>query len=286
MFSIGNERVALVTDTACDLLDEQLAKYDIRLIPLRIMTSRGEYRDRFDVSREQVYTLLAHEVPHTCLPLPEDVHAVYCQLRKEGATRILHISMSGSLSGACNMVSMLSKETEGLKIDIFDSRTLSCGLGLLTLEAADLLSQGMPVDAVLERLNRLRKHQLGAFVIKTLEFLRKGGRIGLVEGVVGSLLRVKPVIQVNPDGVYTTLAKARGYANALGAMQDEFFRRYQGRKVRVAIVHGNTPDEAHALLDTFRQHLDIVSGFVAPVSPALAVHTGPGLLGAIVQYAD
>ena len=142
------------------------------------------------------------------------------------------------------------------------------------------------MDAVLERLNRLRKHQLGAFVIKTLEFLRKGGRIGLVEGVVGSLLRVKPVIQVNPDGVYTTLAKARGYANALGAMQDEFFRRYQGRKVRVAIVHGNIPDEAHALLDTFRQHLDVVSGFVAPVSPALAVHTGPGLLGAIVQYAD
>ena len=120
----------------------------------------------------------------------------------------------------------------------------------------------------------------------TLEFLRKGGRIGLVEGVVGSLLQIKPVIYVNDDGVYATLVKARGFAKALNAMQEEFFKRYQGRKVRVAIVHGAAFEEAKALLETFRQKLDVVSDLIAPVSPALAIHTGPGLLGAIVQYAD
>lgn len=286
MFTIGSERVALVTDTACDLLDEQLQQYDIRAIPLRIVTSEGEYRDRYEITQERLYDILSREVPKTSLPQPEDLSALYRQLREEGATRILHMCMSGSLSGTYNMVSILAEETEGLKIDVFDTRTLSCGLGLLVLDAAECLSRGMPVEDVLERLTKLRRHQLGAFVIRTLEFLRKGGRIGLVEGVVGSLLKIKPVIYVNDDGVYATLAKARGFSNALNAMQEEFFKRYQGRKVRVAIVHGNAEEEAHSLLETFCQRLEVVSGFVSPVSPALAIHTGPGLLGAIVQYAD
>lgn len=286
MFTIGNEQIALVTDTACDLPDEQLLHYDIRVIPLRVTTSQGEFRDRFDISQEQLYTLLENEVPKTSMPLPEDAKALYQSLREEGATRVLHISMSGSLSGTCNMVSMLAKETEGLFVDVFDSQTLSCGLGLLVLEAAERLSEGMPVEQVIERLTKLRKHQLGAFVIRTLDFLRKGGRIGRVEGVVGSLLQIKPVIFVNDSGVYETLAKARGFDRALNLMQEAFFKRYQGRRVRIAIVHGNAAEEAAALLEKFCTQLDVAEGFISPVSPALAIHTGPGLLGAIVQYAD
>ncbi len=286
MFRIGDDLVAIVTDTACDLSDEQLAQHDIRVVPLRIITSTGEKRDRIDISQEQLYTLLETEVPKTSLPLPEDVSALYRSLRDEGATRVLHLCMSGSLSGTYNMVSILAEEADGLQVDVFDTRTLSCGLGLLVLEAAESLARGMTVEAVIERLTKLRKHQLGAFVIRTLEFLRKGGRIGLVEGVVGTLLKIKPVIHVNDDGVYATLVKARGFAKALGAMQDEFFRRFQGRKVRVAIVHGNAEEDARTLLETFCEKLDVVSAFISPVSPALAIHTGPGLLGAIVQYTD
>ncbi len=286
MFSIGNDRVALVADTACDLLDEQLERYDIRLVSLRVVTTQGEFRDRVEIGSEQVYEIMTDELPKTSLPLPEDVSALYRQLKEEGATRILHICMSGSLSGTYNMVSILADETEDLHVDVVDSQTLSCGAGLLVLEAAECLEKGMPVEAVITRLQELRKHQLGTFVIRTLEYLRKGGRIGLVEGVVGSLLQIKPVIYVNDDGVYATLVKARGFAKALTAMQDEFFKRYQGRKVRVAIVHGSAYEEARSLLETFRSKLDVASGFIAPVSPALAIHTGPGLLGAIVQYAD
>jgi len=286
MFMIGDERVALVTDSACDLLDEQLAQYDIRIVPLRIATSRGEFRDRLEISAEQLYTILEHEIPKTSLPLPEDVSAMYRQLKEEGATRVLHLTMSGGLSGTYNMVNIIAEETDYLQVDVFDTRTLSCGLGLLVLEAADCLSRGMPVDSVIDRLSKVRKHQLGAFVIRTLEFLRKGGRIGLVEGVVGSLLQIKPVIFVNDDGVYATLVKARGFVKALAAMQEEFFRRFQGRKIRVAVVHGNAESDARSLLDLFREKLDVVSGFISPVSPALAIHTGPGLVGAIIQYAD
>ncbi len=286
MFQIGEERVALVTDTACDLLQEQLAHWDIRTVSLRVATSQGEFRDRLEISQDQLYDILKTEYPKTSLPLPEDVSALYRQLREEGATRILHLSMSGSLSGTYNMVSILAEETEGLLVNVVDTKTLSCGLGLLVLEAAECLSHGMPVDDVIARVTELRRHQLGTFVIRTLEFLRKGGRIGLVEGVVGSILQIKPVIYVDDNGVYDTLVKARGFSRALDAMKGEFFRRYQGRRVRVAIVHGQAHDEAVKLLEEFRAKLDVVSSFVAPVSPALAIHTGPGLLGAIVQFAD
>ena len=133
MFDIGNERVALVTDTACDLLDEQLERFDIRLVSLRVATSQGEFRDRTEINADVVYELLKSELPKTSLPLPEDVSSLYRQLRDEGATRILHICMSGSLSGTYNMVSILADETEDLHVDVVDAQTLSCGTGLLVL---------------------------------------------------------------------------------------------------------------------------------------------------------
>ena len=238
MFMIGDDRVALVTDTSCDLSEEQLQAYDIRLVSLRVATSEGEFRDRLEIDQDTLYSLLKRELPKTSLPLPEDVSALYRQLKEEGCTRVVHMTISSNLSGTYNMVRLIAEETEGMQVDVVDTRTLSCGLGLLVLEAAESLAKGMSVEDTLARVEHLRSTQLGAFVIRTLEFLRKGGRIGLVEGVVGSLLQIKPVIYVNDDGVYNTLVKARGFTNALNAMSDECFKRFQGRKVRIAIVHG------------------------------------------------
>lgn len=286
MFMIGDDRVALVTDTSCDLSEEQLQAYDIRLVSLRVATSEGEFRDRLEIDQDTLYSLLKRELPKTSLPLPEDVSALYRQLKEEGCTRVVHMTISSNLSGTYNMVRLIAEETEGMQVDVVDTKTLSCGLGLLVLEAAESLAKGMSVEDTLARVEHLRSTQLGAFVIRTLEFLRKGGRIGLVEGVVGSLLQIKPVIYVNDDGVYNTLVKARGFSNALNAMSDECFKRFQGRKVRIAIVHGAAYEEAVKLRDRFLEKLDVVSSFISPVSPALAIHTGPGLLGAIVQYAD
>ena len=283
MFQIGEERVAVVTDSSCDLSNEQLARYDVRLLPLRLNTSRGELRDRREITQAELYKMLETELPKTSLPLPEDAASLYRALAEEGCTRVLHMSISSGLSGTSQMLRLIVQDFEGLRIDIFDSKTLSCGLGLLVLQACEMLEAGTPVEEVTEALERSRKAQLGAFMIRTLEYLRKGGRIGLVEGVVGSLLQIKPVIFVNPDGIYQTLAKARGLKNARAAMVEEFVRRYSTIPVRLAVVHGNAEEEGKALLEEMRQKLKVVSSFLSPVSPALAVHTGPGLLGIIAQ---
>ena len=287
MFDIGGKKVALVTDSSCDLSDELLRRYDIRMVCLRMQTSAGEFRDRLEISGERLYEMLRTEIPKTSLPLPEDITRLYRQLQEEGCDQVLHISISSGLSGTYNLCRMMADDFAAtLPITLVDSKTLSCGLGLLVLEAAEQLSLGRPVEEVVARIERLRKSQLGTFVIRTLEYLRKGGRIGLVEGVVGSLLQIKPVIMVNDDGIYDTLVKGRGMKNAVSAMCDEFFRRYQGRRVRLAIVHGNVPEEAVQLEKKFREHLNVAASIISPVSPVLAIHTGLGLLGAIVQYAE
>ena len=285
MFTLGEDKVALVTDSSCDLSDEQLKRYDIRLVPLRLSTSRGDMRDRLDIQPAELYEIMKTELPKTSLPQPGDVSTVLRQLLEEGCTRVLYLSISSGLSGACNLARIVTEDFSQLRIDVVDSKTLSCGLGLLVLEAAEVLDRGETVEAAVARVKECRKNQLGCFVIRTLEYLRKGGRIGLVEGVVGSLLQIKPVIFVNPDGVYQTLVKARGFTNALNAMKDELVNRYKGKKVRLAVVHGGVYDEAVQLEEYLKGRMDVASSFISPVSPCLAIHTGPGLLGAIVQYA-
>ena len=138
----------------------------------------------------------------------------------------------------------------------------------------------------MEKALEVRSSQLGMFVIRTLEFLRKGGRIGLVEGVVGSILKICPIIYVNDNGVYETLAKARGYKAAVEIMVQETIKRFGKAKISLSVVHGRALEEAQHLLERLKEPLNIVDSFISPVSPALAIHTGPGLLGIVANRVD
>ena len=278
------QKVAIVTDSSCDLTQEQLDAHHIHMIPLRIICSKGEFRDRVEINQAELYALMEHELPKTSLPLPEDVSGLYDRLANEGITHVLHLSISASLSGTYNMVRTIAKEYENrLHITLLDSCTLSAGLGMMVMEAAETLEATGSLDAAVERIKAVREKQLAMFIIKTLEFLRKGGRIGLVEGMVGTILQLKPVIFVNPEGVYQTLAKARGYANALDTMVREAVSRFGKSRIRLSVVHGAAAAEAQKLLDRLKGLLNIQDGCISPVSPVLAIHTGPGLLGIVAH---
>ena len=197
----ATRKTVIVTDSSCDLSDEQLSRYGIRMISLRIVCQNAEYRDRIDIQEDELYELLTHELPKTSLPLPEDVSALYESLAQEGVTDVIHISISSGLSGTFNMVRMITQDFESrMRVHMVDSRTLSMGLGMMVLAAARALEEGATPEEAIERAQTVRRNQLGMFVIRTLEFLRKGGRIGKVEGVVGSLLQIKPIIYVNDEG--------------------------------------------------------------------------------------
>jgi DegV family protein with EDD domain len=280
------QKVALITDSSCDLSQEMLDRHHIHMLPLRVVYSKGEFRDRLEISENELYSIMEQELPKTSLPFTDDVAALYTKLREEGTTHVIHISISSGLSGTYNMIRMITKEFENdMEIALIDSKTLSTGLGLMILAAAEALETTGSFEKAVERAEAARETQLGMFIIKTLEFLRKGGRIGLVEGVIGTILQLKPVIYINSDGVYQTLAKARGYTNALDAMIRETVARFGKRKIRLTVVHGSAAAEAQKLMERLKELLNVADSFISSVSPVLAVHTGPGLLGIVAHEA-
>ena len=280
-------KTAVVTDSACDLSDEQLKQYNIRMIPLRIICQNAEYRDRVDLKQDQIYDIMDNELPKTSLPLPEDIHAVYNDLIAEGYTDVIHVCISSGLSGTWNMVRIMAEDYQDrLHIRVIDSKTLSTGLGFMALTAAKALEEGADPETAVQATMKVRSTQLGMFVIKTLEYLRKGGRIGLVEGVMGNLLQIKPIVYVNDDGIYETLAKARGYKSAVEMMIQEAVKRFGKTKINLSVVHGHSQEEAQNLLERLKHVLNTASSLVAPVSPVLAIHTGRGLLGIIAYAAE
>jgi len=277
-------KTVIVTDSSCDLSDEQLREHQIEMISLRIVCQNAEYRDRTELGQEQLYEMLKTELPKTSLPLPEDVSTLYERLLSQGVTDVIHLCISSGLSGTYNMVRMIAADYQGrIHIRLVDSGTLSTGLGMIVLAAAQSLEAGEDPDTAIQRAMAVRSTQLAMFVIRTLEYLRKGGRIGLVEGVVGSLLQIKPIIFVNNDGVYQTLSKARGYKAAVDTMVQETVSRFGQAKINLSVVHGQALEDAQALMERLKQVLNIATSFIRPVSPVLAIHTGPGLLG-IIAY--
>ncbi len=275
------QKTAIITDSACDIPDELLARHHISFVSLRLVYHGGELRDRTEISPEQVYDMLATEVPKTSLPLPEDIIACYDRLADEGYTDAVHICISSGLSGTYNMVRVMAEDYKRMRVRAVDSKTLSMQEGMIALECAKMLETTQDADAIARHAVAVRDRSIGVFIIRTLEYLRKGGRIGLVEGVLGTMLQLKPVIFVNPDGIYETLTKARGHINALEALIKEVTSRFSMSRIRLAVVHGAAQLDGEKLLERLKGLLNIEESFLVPVSPVLGVHTGPGLLGVI-----
>jgi len=274
-------KTVIITDSACDLDDALLERYNIHYVPLRLVYRSGELRDRVEISSDRVYEKLSEEVPKTSLPLPEDVTNLYDRLADSGYTDAVHISISSGLSGTYNMVRMIAEGYGRMNVRVVDSKTLSMQEGMIVLCCGRMLEKTQDPEEIAAYAESLRGNSLGMFVIRTLEYLRKGGRIGLVEGVLGTMLQLKPVIFVNADGVYETLAKARGHVNALEAMVREITARFSKATVRLAVVHGSAPADGEKLLERLKGLLAVEESFLVQVSPVLGVHTGPGLLGVI-----
>ncbi len=272
------KKIAIISDSACDLPEHIIKKYNIKLLPLRIIYKEREYRDRFEIQPQEVYDNIQREVPTTSLPTADDILGTFDQLVEEGYTEAVVITLSSSLSGTCNMVKMLANEYDKLKIRVYDSKTLGMFLGFVVMEVAKCASNHS-MEEMIQRGKEIRGKLKGGYVLKTLTYLRKGGRIGKVEGTVGELLNIKPIIGINDDGAYYTITKTRGWKKAVTKMRNMITEEFKDKKYNIAIIHGGSEEEAKALLDSIKNIGQIMDGYVAQISPALGVHTGPGLIG-------
>lgn len=278
-------RIALITDSACDISCEIAKKYNIKMIPLRIIFSDKTYRDREELTPLELYDMLQNEIPKTSLPCSEDVYSTFRTIEKEGFDEVLYIGISSGLSGTYNFIHLLGTEFFGNKFHSFDTKSLSCGEGLLMQKAAEMSKLGYSVTDILMKLNEIRKKMFASFVVKNITYLSRGGRIGKVAGTLGSLLKICPVIKVNNDGVYETSGKSMGFQRSLQLMIKQVQEKFSGLNVIVEIVHGLEENTAKSVLDKIKRFSNVVHSAIVPVTAVLGVHTGPGLIGIIAYEA-
>jgi len=274
-------KIAIVTDSTCDLSADIISKYNIKVLPLRIVYSDNEYRDRVEISPEEIYERFETEIPKSSLPSPEDVIHLFKELQMENYTHILVITISTGLSGTNNMIRMIANDFKDMTIEVIDSKALSYGVGIPVLEAARELTESNDFTSVVTKAKQVVENTKAYFVVKTLEYLRKGGRIGKVEGAIGDLLQIKPVISINEEGIYYTYKKIRGRKKSIKELQDIVAEKAKEKLLSVAVVHGNAFDEAKELLDKIKQIDNVKEAFFGQISPVMVVHTGPGLVGVI-----
>jgi DegV family protein with EDD domain len=272
-------KIAILTDSGCDIPQALLKRHKIYRLPLSLIFKDAHYRDD-DISATELYQRMEEEIPTTSLPSGEDVAEMLRRIRADGYDKVLAVSISSRLSGTCNMLRLHERSQQGLEMAVVDSRNISIGAGLLALKAARYLEQGAAWAGLKERLHKEVQNSKVFFCLKSLDYLRQGGRIGHVSALLGSALKLKPIITCDSEGVYTTAAKVIGYKQALQRLS-ECARQFAAEApVRIAVMHGAAAAEAAQVKEKILTLLPQAKlEAEAQVSPALAVHTGPGLVG-------
>ena len=279
------DKIAILVDSCTDVPKALRDKYHIYVAPLTIIYKDAEYRDGVDIQPEDVFARFSEEIPSTSLPSPSAVADIFKQIKADGYEKVIAVLISSGLSGTFEMVSSFGPAPEGLEARYIDTKNIGIGSGFSAIRAAELIEQGLPFAEVCSQVEEAAKDTRLFFCVSTLEYLVKGGRIGLVAGMVGSILDLKPVISCNEDGIYYTVARARGRKKSLQLALGKAVEFAAGAKdYNITVMHGAAKDEADVLLAEMKAQLpDYGYAIEGQITPALVVHTGPGLIGVGVQ---
>jgi len=273
--------VRVVTDSACDLPQELADVLGIEIVPLTIRFGTEEFIDRVELSNEDFWKrLLASDaLPETAAPSAGAFEARFRDLIARGATGVLCVNLSSRLSATMQAAKVAAAAVTGdVPVQVIDSLTGSMGLGSLVLTAARRAADGDPLDKIVTEVvdRRDRTKLFGS--LDTLEFLKRGGRIGNARALLGSMLAIKPVIEIR-DGVVEEAGRVRTRSKALRALAD----KVKAQPVdQVSVLHGQAPDvdDLLDLLDPAFPRDEIVVGEVGPV---VGTHAGPGVIGVTFQ---
>ncbi|TNF07091.1 MAG: DegV family protein [Bacillota bacterium] len=278
-------KIAILTDSGSNLSSDFVKQHaNLFVIPLMIVIDGKNYRDQIEISAEEVYEKLDTHQVTTSLPSNDDLTALLENIKKKGFTDVLAINISSGLSGTFNAFRLAFQEVKDLKITHYDSKTLGGGLAFLVQDAISYVDKNMAIPDIIKQLDRIRyEDSLAIYTINTLKYLKKGGRIGKVEGTIGDILHIKPVITVNEEGVYITLSKGFGLQRSLLKMKDLLVEKFGGSKIDLIVHYGNDLEKANELADRLKKDLDIRNIVLSPLTPVLGIHTGPQMFAFVAN---
>jgi DegV family protein with EDD domain len=282
--------LAIVTDSTSDLPEDLLRQHDITAIPLTVDLGGRSYRDRVDLSPDEFYRLLVEQggVHRTSQPAPGVFLEAYRKLLDAGK-KVIAIHLSGVLSGTCRAAelarqSLLDQGAAAEDLTVVDSLNGSMGLGWQVLAAAEAATLGQGREEVLRLVARVRERVRIFFHVANLEYLRRGGRVGAVSALVGSLLNIIPLLTVVNGGVVAA-AKLRGKPQVLRKhleLVSEAWTAAQaaGSRFYLSVLHAHALEEAKALRDRLVGHLGLVEPpLLVETGPVIGGHVGPGSVG-------
>lgn len=277
-------RIALVTDTTTNLPAEWAESRGVHVIPVYIRFGDTTYRDGVDMDAATFYRRLKESptMPATSQPSVGDFLELYRRLSREASAIVsIHLSaeMSGTMASAlAAREQLLSESAEPPEVHVVDSRATSGASALLVSAAADAIAAGHTASDVVRRVEEVRGRLFSAFVVDTLEYLHRGGRIGLAAHLVGSLLQLKPILYFR-DGKVAPLEKVRTARRAKERLLEVVAERAGGRPIRAAVAHAQAPEEAERIRRHLEQHFDCRELMVVEFSPVVGAHGGPGTVG-------
>lgn len=268
--------VRIVTDSACDLPDAVCEELGIAVVPLTIRFGEREYVDRKELSVEAFWRELQSSpvLPETAAPSVGVFEETFRTLADDGADGIVCINLSSRMSATMQSAQIAAKALDGVcPVSVVDSKSASMGIGMLCMEAVRVASTGGDLDTVVAAVVSARDRSHVLFTVDTLEYLRKGGRIGGAQAMLGSMLSIKPVISVK-DGAVEPVGKVRTRSKALRFIVD----RVKEHPVEsLCVLHAQAPDVTDfiAMLEPIVPS-EIVVGDIGPV---VGVHAGPATIG-------
>jgi len=281
---VSKRTVAIVSDSTADLPPILAATRSISLVPLTLNLDEQSFLDGVDITSEQFYRRLPDATTHptTSQPSPGRFAKTYAALL-ENHDEVVSIHISEKLSGTFASAVQGADMTEPKRVHVVDSQVVSMSLGLVTLAAAALADSGADARAIVEKVESMRPHLHTFFSVATLEFLRRGGRIGRASALLGSVLQVKPVLCIR-DGLVTPLERVRTFDRALNRIVE--LTRQVDRGSGVCIIVGHASAEVDA--ERVGRELEPIAEtlMVQPLGPVVGAHAGPGVVGVGCYPAD
>jgi DegV family protein with EDD domain len=270
-------RIHVVTDSGCDLPPEAVAEHDISIVPLTIRFGTEELSD---ITAKEFWSRCRQSsvLPETAAPAPGAFAAAFHAAAAAGADGVACINLSSRLSATIQSAQAAAKEVSDIPIRVIDSLSVSLGQGLMVLAAARLAAEGKNLDEVAQSVEAIVPRMRVFGVFDTLENLKKGGRIGGAQALLGSMLSIKPVIQV-VDGVVEQESKQRTRSRSLRYLADKVAAAAKsGEITELGVMHGDASD-----IDSFVGMLSAAVPrdrmLISSVGPVIGTHAGPGVAG-------
>lgn len=268
--------VRIVTDSGCDLSPSVANEHGVTVVPLSIRFGADEFTDRVDLTPQQFYEKMeaSNKLPETAAPAPGAFEQAFSKLFDEGANAVVSINLSEALSATAQSARTAASTLPDRQVRVVDSKSVSVGLGTLVLKAAKMAQEGADASTIVGATQELaeRTHVLG--VLDTLDNLKKGGRIGNAQALMGAMLSIKPCIDLS-SGVVEEAGRQRTRKKALAWL----YGSIPSEATDVAVAHGLVSD-----IDTIVDSIPNEVARVSIVGPVIGTHGGPRLIGA--SYID